>query len=120
MGLTCYIPFKPPASYLTLTLKSLGFSTFHTNLLAIPQYFAWIILVFGLTFLSRRLDQRALVSLIPQFWAIIFLTAIATIPQSDSAWIKYGLISALLSEWYVHYLLVAMPLYHPLTSYFCS
>lgn len=135
MGLTIFIPFKPPASYLTLTLKyanrlprslaplstpplltdlschpsprSLGFSTFHTNLLTIPSSVAWIILVFGVTFLSRRLDQRALVCLIPQIWALVFLTAIATIPAGSSAWVKYGLISALVSEWYVHPIIVA-------------
>lgn len=36
IGLVAYIPQSPPATYITLTLKSLGFSTFNTNLLTIP------------------------------------------------------------------------------------
>lgn len=45
MGLTAFVPFDPPGAYLTLTLKSLGFSTFHTNLLVIPSSVLWIIMV---------------------------------------------------------------------------
>jgi Major Facilitator Superfamily len=37
IGLTFLIPFQPPTAYLTLILKSLGFSTFQVNLLTIPS-----------------------------------------------------------------------------------
>ena len=36
IGLTFGIPSSPPDSYLTLTLKQLGFDTFNSNLLSIP------------------------------------------------------------------------------------
>jgi hypothetical protein len=36
IGLVSYIPMAPPAGYLTLTLKNLGFGTFNSNLLTIP------------------------------------------------------------------------------------
>lgn len=37
LGLTFQIPTAPQTSYLTLTLKGLGFDTFSTNLLTIPS-----------------------------------------------------------------------------------
>jgi hypothetical protein len=39
IGVTWAIPFTPPLANLTLTLKSLGFNTFETNLLTIPSNF---------------------------------------------------------------------------------
>lgn len=36
IALTCFMPFAPPTAYLSLILRSLGFSTFQTNLLSIP------------------------------------------------------------------------------------
>ena len=36
IGLIAYIPHSPPGSYLTLTLRRLGFSPLTTNLLTIP------------------------------------------------------------------------------------
>jgi hypothetical protein len=45
IGLTWSIPFTPPTAYLTLILKSLGFSTFQTNLLTIPSSVLFIIQV---------------------------------------------------------------------------
>lgn len=38
IGITFSIPVGPPAQYLTLSLKGLGFGTFETNLLSIPPY----------------------------------------------------------------------------------
>jgi hypothetical protein len=37
LGLIVYIPQAPVISYITLVLKSTGFSTFNTNLLTIPS-----------------------------------------------------------------------------------
>jgi len=37
MGMIYHTPVSPPAQYLTLTLRGLGFDKFQTNLLAIPH-----------------------------------------------------------------------------------
>jgi hypothetical protein len=37
IGLTNHIPFATPNTYLTLSLKDLGFSVFQTNLLVVPS-----------------------------------------------------------------------------------
>lgn len=42
IGLIAYIPQAPPGQYLTLTLRSLGFDKFNTNLLTIPKVRAYI------------------------------------------------------------------------------
>lgn len=39
LGLCFQIPTGPPDQYLTLTLRSLGFGTFDSNLLTIPTQF---------------------------------------------------------------------------------
>lgn len=40
IGLSMFMPAGPPDSYLTLTLRTLGFSTFDSNLLSIPTQVA--------------------------------------------------------------------------------
>lgn len=35
LGISNFLPFNPSTSYLTLTIKSLGFTTFQTSLLVV-------------------------------------------------------------------------------------
>lgn len=49
LGLCFQIPTGPPDQYLTLTLRSLGFGTFDSNLLTIPTQF------FGAITVSRTI-----------------------------------------------------------------
>jgi branched-subunit amino acid transport protein len=48
IGLTWAIPFTPPTAYLTLILRSLGFSTLNTNLLTIPSLVLMMLQVYPL------------------------------------------------------------------------
>lgn len=38
VGVFAWIPFQPTANYLSLILRDMGYSVFHSNLLAIPGY----------------------------------------------------------------------------------
>lgn len=62
-----------PKQYLTLTLKSMGFGTFVTNLLTIPSTAISIITMLSLTYLSEVLGELSLVSLFGQIWTLPFV-----------------------------------------------
>lgn len=51
MSITQFVPMGAPAAYLTITLKSLGFSTFDSNLLTIPSS---LIYIFNVSWSSRH------------------------------------------------------------------
>lgn len=110
LGLVAYVPQSPPSTYLTLTLKSLGFSTFNTNLLTIPSTFIGIFTLLGLTWLSERLNERSLISSIQAWWTLPCIFALRFWPgvlTPSTAWATYGLITTLLSYPYCHAILVA-------------
>lgn len=58
IGVTFGIPVQPPETYLTLTLRRLGFSTFASNLLCIPTFIITSIIV-GLKASSRFGDMSS-------------------------------------------------------------
>jgi hypothetical protein len=84
IGLTWLLPNNPITAYLTLQLKSLGFSTFNTNLLTIPAYVLFILQLLFWTWLSERINQRFLVGLMSQVWALPLLIALELIPAKVS------------------------------------
>ncbi|THH13238.1 hypothetical protein EW146_g6954 [Bondarzewia mesenterica] len=89
LGLMFGIPITPPSNYLTLSLRHLGFSTFKTNLLSIPSQFAGIVSMFALTFISERVNDRAIVSSLEDLWALPFLIALYCLPANPNPWIFY-------------------------------
>jgi hypothetical protein len=106
VGLLAYIPPSPPGSYLSFILRSLGYSVFNANLLAIPSQFMFAVNLLILTWISERVKERSLISSISQLWMFPFLVALVTLPGNISAWIRYGLLSGLLSYPYCHAILV--------------
>ncbi|KAI0320484.1 allantoate permease [Amylostereum chailletii] len=102
IGIMFGLPSSPPSTYLTLSLRHLGFSTFKTNLLAIPSQALGIVTMFGITFISERVNDRSFVSMAEDFWVLPFLIGIYCLPAQPNPWIYYGLATALLSYPYTH------------------
>jgi hypothetical protein len=107
VGLTAYIPPSPPSTYLSFILRRLGFSVFDANLLAIPSQFLFAGNLLIITWVSKRLGERAIVSSISNIWIFPWLVALVTLPDSASPWTRYALLTGLLSYPYCHAILVA-------------
>ncbi|KNZ81598.1 hypothetical protein J132_11230 [Termitomyces sp. J132] len=106
-GLMFGIPVSPPTTYLSLSLRNLGFSTFQTNLLTIPSSVAGMVTMFLITFLSESVNDRTWVASAENIWALPFLIAIYTLSGKFNRWLSFGLVSGLLSFPYVHPIQVA-------------
>ncbi|CZR59453.1 probable permease of the major facilitator superfamily [Phialocephala subalpina] len=107
LGLIAYIPQSPPGTYLTLTLRELGFSKFTTNLLTIPNAVFGIITLLGITRLSEAVRERTFIAMIQPLWT---LPCIITLRVWKGAlvkpWPTYALMTVLLSYPYCHAILV--------------
>ncbi|KAG9127899.1 hypothetical protein FRC07_007745 [Ceratobasidium sp. 392] len=107
LGLSAYIPPTPPLTYLTLTLRSLGFSTLNSNLLTIPSSVLFIINNLLLVTLSRVVNERSFVCSIGSIWMLPLLVALAVLPDDTNAWIRYTIVTLLIAYPYAHPILVA-------------
>ena len=108
LGLTWLIPNYPMTQYLTLQLKAAGFGTFETNLLTIPAYVLFIINLLWCTWLSEKINQRFLIGLISQIWALPVLIALELLHKSEGPWVKWALAVLLVGSPYVHAIIVAI------------
>ncbi|KAI1466074.1 MFS general substrate transporter [Daldinia caldariorum] len=101
-GLVFGIPVGPPDQYLTLTLRGLGFDTFNSNLLSIPSQVLGIVTMLTLTYLSEMWNERSLMGMFAQIWILPNIIALAVIPSSTSPWVRYVIVTILLSYPYPH------------------
>ncbi|KAK7184990.1 hypothetical protein DPSP01_002817 [Paraphaeosphaeria sporulosa] len=106
IGLMAYIPPSPPNTYLSYILRQLGFSTFQANMLLIPSQFLFAVQLLILTWVSKKLKERAIVSSLSNFWIFPWLVALVTLPAGANPWVRYALLSGLLSYPYCHAILV--------------
>ncbi|KAH6695721.1 major facilitator superfamily domain-containing protein [Plectosphaerella plurivora] len=97
IGMTFLIPAGPPDSYLTLTLRNLGFDTFDSNLLSIPTQVIGAITMLLLTYFSEIWNERSFMALFGQIWLLPNLIALRFLPNSESPWIKFAVLTVLLS-----------------------
>lgn len=104
LGLICFIPQGPVGSYyLTLILRSLGFSTFNVQLLVIPSAAFHIITLLSITWISEKLNQRALVAVFQNIWTLPCIIALYTWGDLlKNKWGTYALVTVLLSYPYCH------------------
>lgn len=83
------IPIAPVGTYLTLSLRQLGFGTFETNLLTIPSTVVGTFTMYGVSLLSEFVNDRTIVSMLEDLWALPFLIAIYCLPANPSPWLYY-------------------------------
>ncbi|KAF2137134.1 uncharacterized protein K452DRAFT_278940 [Aplosporella prunicola CBS 121167] len=108
IGLLAYTPQGAVEQYITLTLKSVGFSTFNTNLLAIPYNVFHIILLLTVTRISEWLNSRALVAVWTSVWTLPCVIALRYWPGTMvNGMGTYALVTVLLSAPYCHAIVVA-------------
>ncbi|KAH8597850.1 major facilitator superfamily domain-containing protein [Bisporella sp. PMI_857] len=106
IGLTAYIPPSPPSTYLSFILKELGFSTFQANLLAIPGQFFFLVNLLIITKVSSYFKERSIVSSSSNIWILPWLVGLVTLKPSSNLWLRYALLTGLLSYPYCHAILV--------------
>jgi len=102
IGILFEIPTAPPKTYLTLSLRALGFSTFNTTLLAIPATVFAAINMLWVTFLTEKFHQIALFGLLTQLWVLPLLIIEYTPVQSLSHWAQYALAFLIIGQPSVH------------------
>lgn len=101
------IPANPPQNYLSYILRQLGFSVFQANLLVIPSQVLFALNLLFITWVSRRANERAIVSSSSNLWFLPCLVALVALPASASPWTRYAILTVLLSYPYCHAILVA-------------
>ncbi|KAK0387331.1 hypothetical protein NLU13_5644 [Sarocladium strictum] len=106
VGLTTYIPPAPPSTYLSFILRQIGFSVFEANLLAIPSQFLFAVNLLIISWVSERIKERAIISSLANIWIFPWLVALVTLPATASPWVRYALLTGLLSYPYCHAILV--------------
>lgn len=106
IGLTAYIPPSPPTTYLSYILRRLGFSVFQANLLAIPSQFLFAVQLLILTWFSEKVKERSIVSSLSNVWILPWLVALVTLSPKANPWVRYALLTGLLSYPYCHAILV--------------
>ncbi|KAJ0373634.1 hypothetical protein COL26b_008103 [Colletotrichum chrysophilum] len=98
IGILFEIPTAPPKTYLTLSLKALGFSTFNVTLLAIPVTVFAAVNMLWVTFLTERFHQIAIIGLLSQVWVLPLLIVEYTSIESLSPWAQYAVTFMILGQ----------------------
>jgi predicted MFS family arabinose efflux permease len=108
IGLVTFIAPSTVAAYFTLTLRSLNFSTFETNMLTIPSSVLFLIGNLALAFTSKKLNERTLVSSLSAWWLLILFAVLVNLPDTTGKWVKWAVLTLVIGYPYPHPILVSM------------
>ncbi|KAJ5087567.1 hypothetical protein N7456_011183 [Penicillium angulare] len=108
IGLVWQIPTTPAQNYLTLQLKSIGFTTFQTNLLVIPSAVVAIITMIGTTWLAERFNQRLLLGACAELWYLVLVITLEVLPEKAMPWPRWAVLTLLVGAPSIHPVLVAL------------
>ncbi|WQF82192.1 Putative major facilitator superfamily, MFS transporter superfamily [Colletotrichum destructivum] len=105
IGFTFLVPSTTPRQYLTLSLRGLGFNTFHTNLLVIPSQALSTLSMMLLLWIAERTKQLLAWSAFSQIWMLPFLIWLRVVDTTKaSKW----------TVWIVMTLMLTKPQPHPI------
>ncbi|KAG6911326.1 hypothetical protein DXG01_000997 [Tephrocybe rancida] len=107
LGIIHQIPVGPPQTYLTLSLRNLGFNTTETNLLSIPSTVLGGLLLLAAAFFSEKVNSRVAATIILQLWALPLLVALYTFDSHTSQWVYYAVVTLITGFPYIHPIQVA-------------
>ncbi|ODQ80437.1 hypothetical protein BABINDRAFT_161375 [Babjeviella inositovora NRRL Y-12698] len=103
IGFFAYIPMNTLGLYLSINLRTLGFTVLETNLLGIPQQVLHIVLLIIYTWLTVRLNLRALVSLCQPIYTVPLLGVLCWWQGAmHNKWATYAVTSLILGNPYIH------------------
>lgn len=106
-GILAFIPFQPVTNYITLILREMGYSTFMSNILAIPGQAWFLVNLPLLVLLSRYTKEKSICVAISNIFILPFIIALVVLPNNTNNWVKYVLLTGILSQPYAHAILAA-------------
>ncbi|QPG77403.1 hypothetical protein FOA43_004817 [Brettanomyces nanus] len=108
IGLIAFIPIDTLDTYMTLLLRSMGYSTFNVNLLMIPYYFLQGSSLLLTTLLSEKLGSIFNVCLLQPLWGVPLLGVLRWwVGSFKEKWATYAILLLILCEPYIHAIMVS-------------
>ncbi|RPD57142.1 MFS general substrate transporter [Lentinus tigrinus ALCF2SS1-6] len=107
LGIVFMVPMQPPQTYLTLSLRNLGYTTTQANLLSIPSKAIGMIGLIVFCYLSEIINSRVVATVLLQFWTLPLLVALYTFTAQTSPWIYFAVVTLIAGFPYVHPIQVA-------------
>lgn len=101
------VPVTPPQTYLTLSLRNLGFTTTQSNLLSIPSTVIGGVTLLMAGYFSEIVNSRVAATVILQIWALPLLIALYTFNSHTSQWVYFAVVTLITGFPYVHPVQVA-------------